>query len=348
MLSAFGGLVLDEVRHEVRLDGDVVDLRPAEYALLAALMRRPGAAISSRQLLKAMWGVEWHADTTSLQVHVSRLRRKLGESAASPRHIVTVHGFGYRFETDPVGSPDHRPSAEGDDQERDDEPAGAPVCVLMSPGLVIEWVSEHVRDLLGWDPLDLVGVDAEALVHPDDVLRRDEEADLLAGQPLTWEGRLRTASGDYRATAAAVRPVVDAESQVTGLLASWASVEAGIHDVRLEPIRLNPNASTDPATRSVTLTYDQDLVLREVTPRKPFLGWEPDEVVDRFFALTAITEEGAHTFVRTLLEAGATDHGGTYEVRHKDGTVMQARVDTRIDREPCGSFAGLRATWHLP
>lgn len=94
------GLVLDEGRREVRLDGVVVDVTASEFALLAALIAQPGVAVNSRDLLSAMWGIEWSLGVSSLYVHISRLRSKLGESGNNPRYIHAVRGFGYRFEPD--------------------------------------------------------------------------------------------------------------------------------------------------------------------------------------------------------------------------------------------------------
>lgn len=94
----FGSLTIDFDAKEVLLDGVAVSLTPAEFTLLAALALRPRQAVKSRDLLSYMWGGEWRADTTPLQVHISRLRAKLGESGASPSRIVSVRGYGYRFE----------------------------------------------------------------------------------------------------------------------------------------------------------------------------------------------------------------------------------------------------------
>ena len=101
MRQRFGALVIDRDAHEVTLDGTPVPLTKAEFALLSTLAANPRRALSGRDLLRAMWGSEWSADTTALQVHVSRLRAKLNENGSRPRHIVTVHGFGYRFEPEP-------------------------------------------------------------------------------------------------------------------------------------------------------------------------------------------------------------------------------------------------------
>lgn len=136
------GLVRDDARHEIRLNAKVIAATPAEFALLGALMRRPGVAVASRQLLSAMWGRPWVGSTSALHLHISRLRSKLGESGASPRHIVAVRGFGYRLEPDPDGL----------------EPAGARDWVeLVHDGdLILRSVSPHAP-FLGWEPDDIIG-----------------------------------------------------------------------------------------------------------------------------------------------------------------------------------------------
>ena len=94
----FGSLTVDFDAKEALLDGEHVPLTPSEFSLLSALALRPRQAITSRELLSFMWGEEWRADTTPLQVHISRLRAKLGESGSSPSRIISVRGYGYRFE----------------------------------------------------------------------------------------------------------------------------------------------------------------------------------------------------------------------------------------------------------
>lgn len=94
----FGPLTVEFAACRALLDGAEVPLTPTEFALLAGLARLPGQAITSRDLLRLMWDGDWQADTTPLQVHVSRLRRKLGESAAQPRFIRTVRNVGYRLD----------------------------------------------------------------------------------------------------------------------------------------------------------------------------------------------------------------------------------------------------------
>lgn len=90
-----GSLTVDTARHEVTLDGKVVDLRPREYDLLLELVSHPGRVYTRAQLLERVWGYEYVGDDATLDVHVWRLRSKLGETGRTARHIHTVWGVGY-------------------------------------------------------------------------------------------------------------------------------------------------------------------------------------------------------------------------------------------------------------
>ena len=94
----FGAVRIDPVVREVTADGTLVDLTKIEFDLLDLLSSSPRRTFTRNQLLEAVWGDNWFGDDHIIDVHVGNLRRKLGESASSPRHIRTVRGVGYRFE----------------------------------------------------------------------------------------------------------------------------------------------------------------------------------------------------------------------------------------------------------
>lgn len=96
MLSA-GSLRVDTVAHEARLDGELVALTAREFDLLVHLMRHPRRAFRREDLLEQVWGFTF-GDTSTVTVHVGRLREKVEADPAQPRHICTVWGVGYRFE----------------------------------------------------------------------------------------------------------------------------------------------------------------------------------------------------------------------------------------------------------
>jgi DNA-binding response OmpR family regulator len=92
-----GDLVLDLERHETTIGGRQVPLTAAEFRLLTALIRADGRVLSRDQLLDAVYGQD-EADVLdrTIDVHIGRLRDKLGDDADRPRYIATVRGIGYR------------------------------------------------------------------------------------------------------------------------------------------------------------------------------------------------------------------------------------------------------------
>ncbi|MCL8026116.1 response regulator transcription factor [Nocardioides bruguierae] len=92
-----GGLRLDPVGRTVTLDGSEVDLTRKEFDLLADLMAHPGEVRSKPQLLAEVWQQPWGGADRTVDVHLSWLRRKLGEDAAHPRYLVSVRGVGIKL-----------------------------------------------------------------------------------------------------------------------------------------------------------------------------------------------------------------------------------------------------------
>jgi DNA-binding response OmpR family regulator len=93
-----GDLTLDPVRHVVRRGIERIDLGPKEFALLAALLRRPGQVFTRSVLLEMVWGGSSDVYTNVVDQYVSFLRKKL-DRKDEPSHIRTVRGVGYAFET---------------------------------------------------------------------------------------------------------------------------------------------------------------------------------------------------------------------------------------------------------
>jgi DNA-binding response OmpR family regulator len=90
-------VVVDLAAHEVRVGGRLLQLTSREYDLLVFLLRKPRQAFTREQLLSEVWGWTF-GDTSTVTVHVRRLREKLEEDPTVPRRIVTVWGVGYRYE----------------------------------------------------------------------------------------------------------------------------------------------------------------------------------------------------------------------------------------------------------
>ena len=80
------------------LDEEVVALTAKEFDLLGVLLREAGRVVPREQIMREVWDADWFGSTKTLDMHVSWLRRKLGDDAGQPRFISTVRGVGFRFE----------------------------------------------------------------------------------------------------------------------------------------------------------------------------------------------------------------------------------------------------------
>jgi DNA-binding response OmpR family regulator len=92
-----GELVVDRRGRQVTYGGRAVELSPKEFDLLAYLAERAGAVVSKRELLSEVWQLPYGGSDKTVDVHLSWLRRKLGETGAEPRLLQTVRGVGVRL-----------------------------------------------------------------------------------------------------------------------------------------------------------------------------------------------------------------------------------------------------------
>lgn len=92
-----GALEIDTVQHEVRRDGERVDLTPNEYKLLQTLARYPGRVYSRYELISHVQGYEYEGYERTIDAHVKNLRKKIEPDPKRPRYIETVLGTGYRL-----------------------------------------------------------------------------------------------------------------------------------------------------------------------------------------------------------------------------------------------------------
>jgi DNA-binding response OmpR family regulator len=92
-----GELHIDRTRREVTLNGKTVELTRKEFDLLAYLAQRVGEVVTRRDVLAEVWRQPYGGGDKTVDVHVSWLRRKLGESAADPRYLHTVRGVGLKL-----------------------------------------------------------------------------------------------------------------------------------------------------------------------------------------------------------------------------------------------------------
>jgi two-component system response regulator RegX3 len=92
-----GELRLDPAKREVTKDGEVLELSRKEFELLQLLMSSAGSVVTRERAIDEVWDTNWFGSTKTLDVHVSGLRRKLGDDSSEPRFLHTVRGVGFRF-----------------------------------------------------------------------------------------------------------------------------------------------------------------------------------------------------------------------------------------------------------
>jgi DNA-binding response OmpR family regulator len=97
-MLTFGDVDMDSERREVRVGGEAVHLTRKEFDLLHLLASNPGIVFTRLQLLEQVWDFAWEGDSSTVTVHIRRLREKIEGDPSRPRHLVTVWGVGYRFE----------------------------------------------------------------------------------------------------------------------------------------------------------------------------------------------------------------------------------------------------------
>ena len=93
----FANVTVDVGRRKITRGGEVVSVTPVEYNLLLYFLNNVDRALARDAILSAVWGCDFYPKTSTVDVHIGRLRRKLEPNPATPRHFLTIHGFGYRF-----------------------------------------------------------------------------------------------------------------------------------------------------------------------------------------------------------------------------------------------------------
>jgi len=92
-----GSLVIDKRRHEVTLEGALVELTPLEFQILERLASEPGRAWSRNDLLDEVWSTEYEGYQRNVDPHINRLRQKIEIDPKNPRYVLTVRGVGYKL-----------------------------------------------------------------------------------------------------------------------------------------------------------------------------------------------------------------------------------------------------------
>jgi DNA-binding response OmpR family regulator len=92
------GVKIDIESHRAWLGEEELTLSAKEFELLRVLVRDAGRVVTREEIMRQVWDTTWWTSTKTLDMHISWLRKKLGDDAANPRYIATVRGVGFRFE----------------------------------------------------------------------------------------------------------------------------------------------------------------------------------------------------------------------------------------------------------
>lgn len=195
------------------------------------------------------------------------------------------------------------------------------VVVLVQPDGAIEWVSPSVRDMLGWEPEDMVGRQSSAFVLPEDHDRRMAvHRHPAAVVPLTDEVRCRTAAGAYRWVSSRMHEVVDADGRLVNVVVSLRDVDKQVE------ARLALQASEE--RYRLLAEHVSDVVYQVVDGRlvwispsvERVLGWRPDELIGRpSFDLIVPEDLDRAAAARTSVVAGNHLEGFECRFRTADG-----------------------------
>ena len=93
-----GDVEIDAGARRAWVGGEAIELTPKEFELLLLLVRNAGQVVLRERIMEEVWDENWFGSTKTLDMHVSTLRRKLGDDAGDPQRITTVRGVGLRFE----------------------------------------------------------------------------------------------------------------------------------------------------------------------------------------------------------------------------------------------------------
>jgi len=93
----FGDVLVDFRRYEARKGSESLEMTRKEFGVLRYLSARPGDVVSRYELLDEVWGYKAQPTTRTVDNHIASLRAKVEENSSEPRHLLTVHGVGYRF-----------------------------------------------------------------------------------------------------------------------------------------------------------------------------------------------------------------------------------------------------------
>ena len=95
-----GDVVMNLETHQVTRGGEIVELTVKEFELLRVLLEHAGKVVRRQALVGEVWDPSWFGSTKTVDVHLSTLRKKLGDDPSAPRYVHTVRGVGFRFSSE--------------------------------------------------------------------------------------------------------------------------------------------------------------------------------------------------------------------------------------------------------
>lgn len=97
-IYSIGGIELDNIRKEVRVDGEMISLTPKEFEILRLLMETPDKVFSPKEIYRKVWNEKPYGNDNTVAVHIRHIREKIEINPAEPRYIKVIFGQGYKFE----------------------------------------------------------------------------------------------------------------------------------------------------------------------------------------------------------------------------------------------------------
>jgi DNA-binding response OmpR family regulator len=95
---SLGNIELDLTRHEIRVNGQALTVKPKEYDLFFYMVQHKGQVLTRDMILERVWGWNYIGDSRTVDVHIRWLREKIESDPSDPVHLITIRGAGYRFE----------------------------------------------------------------------------------------------------------------------------------------------------------------------------------------------------------------------------------------------------------
>jgi hypothetical protein len=314
-----------------------VNLTRTEFDILAILASQLGRAIPNREIISAVWG-EWYGSVDHVFVHIHHIRRKLGPCG---RLVRNRRGVGYILErgrSSPGRAIIPGPfSTEFIDWLQRDAGSRDVVWLLGGDSGEVTWVSESVTRLMGWAPSTLIGRRPQEFIYDRNYHVPHVIPESLGLTVFTHSVRLTTSLG---------HPVL---AQVTAQVFRGAD---GAHEWRLGEwvvsSRETHHGSDSPevATDRVRLSFDLDSTLLAVEPHRPFLGWQPEQIIGTYFSLAGLDPLTSVGVIRALVASGQFETKGEITAICGDGSrvLVDVRIRLIVEEATVVGYSG-EAAW---